>query len=144
MTTRHEPIQVATVADDQRLAFMPKHFGKQMMRVEGNVYTFAGNLLEGYDGGYWEFREASNGAGYMVPPKPATPTGLYRCSGPLTTADVELSADAAGIVVTIFALTLAVEHSENLGSIWLIAKIDALKDVAYEHAECGAILRAID
>jgi len=144
MTAKHEPIQVETVGEEQRLAFMPKHFGKQMMQIEGNVYTFADNLLEGYSGGYWEFRETSNGAGYMAPPKPATPTGLYRCGGPLTTADVELSPDAAGIVVTIFALSLAIERSDGLSSVWLIAKLDNLKDFSYEHAESGAILRAID
>ena len=131
-------ITATLVPDAKRLDFLPSLFGTRlMMRGEGLVYDWMGRLCPDYCGGYWEFYRLSNGAGYLVP----------RCAGPVRIAvdgngfSGSMSADAAGIVATLFALCdLAAQVRDDA----VIDLFHGLRDFAAEHAEMALIFAAID
>jgi len=128
-----------------RLGFFPgdeSHPGlfgaRHMLRGSTLVYNWMGRLCQRYNGGYWEFYTLSNGGSYMVP------AGIEKMRIEVDEGngfDGEMSADAAGIVATLFALgQLASETEEDLIS----ERYHLLRDFALEHAESNLILRAID
>jgi hypothetical protein len=86
----------------ERLTFLPKLFGpKLMMRAEALLYTYAGRFSQDdYQGGLWEYYTLSNGGGYAAPVKPER----LRISVMGNGYEGEMSADAAGIVVSLFVL----------------------------------------
>ncbi len=50
------PSIVATVVkNNERLAFLPKYFGRYYLTGEAIVYSFMTKLSNTYTGGYWEF-----------------------------------------------------------------------------------------
>jgi hypothetical protein len=95
-------------------------------------------LCESYSGGYFNFYDISNGGCFMA---------LER-SEPLTIAgdgngyEGTMSAEAAGVVSTLFALShLAFRFFE----IELLSeRYHQLREFALDHPEAGAILAAID
>lgn len=138
-----DPIIVATMVDEKRRSkflphwFTPRHF----LRGEGAVYDWLSRLCPAYDGGYWEFFELSNGGFYMAPRSSAT----FRLSVDTNGYSGEVSADAAGIIATLFALN---------GLMWrvgpgpdvnlLVDRYEALIEFARQHCESEDINRAID
>jgi hypothetical protein len=130
---------VATlVPEAQRLSFLPRHFGRQMMIFEQDLYTHMSQLCADYTGGYWNFYDLSNGGCYLAPSDGQS----YRLSVSGNGFEGRLSADAAGITATLFAMnTLAFryphleQHSERYYQ---------LRDFACAHAEARLILAAID
>ena len=58
------------VPDAQRLDFLPRHFGHQMMTVEQHLYARLSELSEDYSGGFWNFHDLSNGGCYLAPTAP--------------------------------------------------------------------------
>ena len=48
-------IVVTGAPDAERIAFLPRHFGPQMLIVERAVYAHLGNLCVDYRGGHWDF-----------------------------------------------------------------------------------------
>ncbi|WP_225854534.1 antirestriction protein [Aeromonas salmonicida] len=48
-----------------RINALPRHFGRHMMAVETVVFAYMRELVEAYQGGYWEFYDLSNGGFYM-------------------------------------------------------------------------------
>jgi hypothetical protein len=132
------PLCASLVADQNRLAFLPAFFGPRlMMRGESLVYTWLDQLCPGYSGGYWHYYKLSNGGFYMAP-SVGTPLRL-ECEG--NGFEGEFSADAAGIVATLFALSDLMTLSSDERIIWLYY---LLKDYACEHADAGLICQAID
>jgi len=130
-------ITATPVATSRRLSVLPKFFGLKMMRFEALVYHFAGELASEYAGGLWEFYELSNGGFYMAPQ--GYPSLTISVDGNGYTGTV--SADAAGVIVTLFALchlaneTHRDEHSELY---------HRLREFSFEHDECSDIVAAID
>lgn len=125
--------------DPGRLRFMPKHFGRSMMRVEARVFAYAGESLKrldhspAYNGGSWDFAE-DKGAGWLVPPVPNEVRVGPVCRGQLG-GNVKLSREAAGLALTI----MAVNHewhrdpdNDELGEAW-----NRLMEVASQHPETG-------
>ena len=56
------------VANHLRIQHTHDLFGINFpLSLEPLVYTFAGNLAEEYNGGYWECYTLSNGGFYMAP-----------------------------------------------------------------------------
>jgi len=54
--------QARLVTEDERLAFLPKHFGPRLMlRGEISIYGWLDRLAEEYRGGYWHYYEIPNG-----------------------------------------------------------------------------------
>lgn len=145
-------VVASLVADSARLGFLPKHFGsRRYLKGENAVYNWMGALCPGYRGGYWEFLELSNGSFYMRPtgcPPQACPPGAPSATLPHRMLvrvesngfEGDVSADAAGIIATLFALNyLACGGAEELAD-----KYYALREFALDHPESASILGAID
>ena len=153
----NEIITTAKVISDceERLMFLPKHFGQYCMTVEdlafnwmrklspkneSNYLTHALDKIEAhYDGGEWDFFELSNGGVFLAP----NGREEYRITVHGNYFDGLLSAEAAGIVVTYFTLgqlsALPIMFSERAAAYY-----HKLTDYACEHAEYNKIRAAID
>lgn len=137
-TQKATRVVATVVSDDERMTFLPRFFGgRLMMYGEALVFDTMRRLSPKYRGGLWKFYTLSNG-GYYMAPHVETPMHLS-VSG--NWFEGELSGDAAGIVVTLFALSaLSIEtHIERIGDLFHL-----LRDYAIEHAEARSILAAID
>lgn len=134
--SEHTPIIATLVAEQDRLAFLPTLFGRLMMHVESGIYDWMRQLCPDYDGGYWEFVALSNGGGYL---RSAGGPWVLEVSG--NGFRGTLSGDAAGMVVTLFALShLSFRFPESdLG-----ANYHRVLEFAKQHPEAGKILAAID
>lgn len=136
----HSSIVATLVADTDRLTFLPRHFGRQMLTVERYVYSQFGTLCPAYRGGYWHFYDLSNGGCYLAPEGKTYPIiheGNY--------FDGAVSGDAAGIIVSLFTfsqLSFILEH-DPLGE-RIATYYHLLRDFASTHPEAGLIYRAID
>ncbi|WP_061800056.1 antirestriction protein [Serratia ficaria] len=145
MTTEPTEIVTATVIPhNRRTAFLPRLFGAWHLAAQGHIFRTAENLSKDYTGGSWEFKELSNGGGYLVPKCAeefhVSVSGNY-FSG-------TLSADAAGIVFTLFTLNALIWHAYHneysLIQNMLITQQERLKQFARDHKESGRIFAAID
>ncbi|MGO4302208.1 antirestriction protein [Cupriavidus sp. RAF12] len=97
-TTMNE-ITKTLVADDQRMNFLPNHFGvARMMIVEGNVYRQLRELCEQYGGGMWNFYDLSNGGCFMAPDG----EGELQLVNADNFSDETMSHEAAGIVACLY------------------------------------------
>ena len=136
-------IEASRVTERDRLSFLPKHFGKLMMKFEGTVYLWIRRLSTDYTGGSWNFYELSNGGFYMAP----SCDKQFQFDSP-NYAQEEVSADAAGVIVTMFALNaiingIACEEESDLSENF-IKGYYLLRDFAAEHAENRKIFAIID
>lgn len=138
MTSNTDAAIVASaVPSHQRSGFLPAHLGRHMIIGEALVSGWLDRLCIDYNGGLWDFYTLSNGGFYMAPinEKPFTidvPTNGF--SG-------EMSADAAGIVASLFALC---DLANRVGEDKMINQYHWLRDFAIEHAESRLIMGAID
>ena len=136
------PVSSSLVADGNRLNFLPTYFGPELMLIgEMLVYQTADELCHDYKGGYWLFHELSNGGFYMAPdfdaPMRISVSGNY--------FDDVMSADAAGVVISLFAINRLIGRMHGQHDVdALIERYHFLRDFASEHAEAGLIFAAID
>jgi len=115
------------VPDKLRLDFLPKHFGfPLMLKIESAVYSWMRALCNHYTGGYWQFYDLSNGGIYLAPESGDT----FTVTVPSNYFSGQVSADAAGIIATLFALNQLCNKSPNLT---LYDKYYLLLDFANEH-----------
>lgn len=139
MNITEDSIVISTlVPESERLDFLPRHFGRQMMAVEQHLLTRLAALSPDYTGGLWHMYDLSNGGCYLAPTDPAE----FRISVHGNDFDGTVSADAAGIIVTLFTLSelaFRTPHVEVLSE-----RFHQLRDFAAEHAEARLIFRAID
>lgn len=141
------PVVSQIVKGRQRMSFLPALFGVRcMMQGEALVFGYANKLIKGYGGGHWEFArlivDGDAGGGYMIPPSEDGKVTV-EVSGNYYTGT--MSADAAGIVVTLFALCHLADMNDGHAVYEMLAlHYHALRDFACEHAEASAILAAID
>lgn len=136
-------IEASRVTERDRLSFLPRHFGKLMMKFESSVYLWIRRLSTDYTGGYWNFYELSNGGFYMAP----SGDKQFQFDSP-NYAQEEVSADAAGVIATMFALNaiingIAYEVESDLSEDF-IKVYYLLRDFAAEHAENRKIFAIID
>ena len=114
---------------------LPRHFGQRLLIFEGAVYDFMRRFAPDYDGGFWQFYELSNGGFYMAPDG-----GTFRLSVDTNGYEGEMSADAAGITVCLFACSHLSYSDDEVFS----DHFHMLREFAAEHAEASAIFAAID
>ena len=129
------------VEEKDRFDFLPKYLGVQhMMAFEIMIYAFAGELIEGYEGGYWEFYEIDRGM-FMAPKE----DGLLTVRSPNGSA-YALPAIEAGIVVCLFAFSnfafYLYERHENTDNMAIYSY--ALKDYMSDSKYASQIFRLID
>lgn len=143
MITTKTEITVSLVAEDKRLDFFPRYVGRRwMMQFEMRLYRRMEQLCSDYKGGYWNFYELSNSGFYLAPK--ATRTFLMASPNYATE---EVSADAAGIIATIFALNelmFIMDDGGDSGIDDIITRYYALRDFAAEHPESSKIFAIID
>lgn len=145
----------------RRLAFIPQLFATPL--GEQMAINFMRLHCANYDGGYWDFYEIPRGisgqiatwtnactsrpTGYIAPPE-----GTYQLAIPGNYFDAEVSADAAGLITTLFVLNQLSWKVSAMGNQYaltcqaLTERQDALKDYIsiIQHPESHLIFRAID
>ncbi|EKT4503849.1 TPA: antirestriction protein [Pseudomonas aeruginosa] len=134
---QHQPITANLLPEESRMGFLPAFFGQAMMIGEGLVYCWMRNLSEDYQGGYWDYFKLSNGGFYMAP----RTSKKFRVLVAGNYFEGELSADAAGIVATLYALC---ELANRTASDRIVDLYHLLRDYASEHPDAGQIFAAID
>ena len=122
---------------NDRLEFLPNYFGVRCIKFEALVYGFMGQFCEAYQGGLWDFYTLDNGGMYIA----LDQTETVRICNPMNYFDDDISAEAAGIGVTLFALNVLMEAGNQTQIIDLYY---ALRDFAVEHDEGGKIMGFID
>ncbi|GAB2881129.1 antirestriction protein [Pseudoduganella ginsengisoli] len=136
MSNENRPITAAVIPEESRLEALPQAFGLAGLWVESMTYGFMRNIDPTYTGGYWDFFNLSNNGFYMAiqngkPQRISTPNGY----------EAQVSADAAGIIASLYALgNLANRTEKDL----FIEKYHQLMDYARTHPERGEILAAVD
>lgn len=130
---------VATLVDeDQRLSVLPHYFGfSQMLAAEASIYDYMTKLSIDYTGGHWHFYRLSNGGFYMAPNMDCPMRVEWWGNG----YSGIMTADAAGIVATLFAVN---QLASNVRTNKLIDLYHQVRDFAADHPEARAILAAID
>lgn len=126
------------VEDSERLMTLPRHFGNQLLVLEGAVYDLMRRFAPDYRGGFWHFYDLSTGGFYMAPEH----EGTFRFSVDTNGYEGEMSADAAGITVCLFAyshLSFRYADSDTFGDYF-----HRLREFASQHAEAPEIFAAID
>lgn len=134
---QHQPITANLLPEESRMGFLPAFFGQAMMIGEGLVCCWMHNLSEDYQGGYWDYFKLSNGGFYMAP----RTSKKFRVLVAGNYFEGELSADAAGIVATLYALC---ELANRTASDRIVDLYHLLRDYASEHPDAGQIFAAID
>ena len=126
------------VEESQRLMTLPRHFGNRLLTFEGAVYDFMRRFSPDYRGGFWDFIELSNNGFYMSPEH----EGTFRFSVDTNGYEGEMSPDAAGITVCLFAYShLSFRYCEDEV---FADHFHRLREFAMDHAEASAIFAAID
>ena len=135
-----QSIVATLVPEEERLDFLPRHFGTHMLTVEHALYAQFADLCPTYRGGYWHFYELSNGGCYLAPRRE---TYALVQSGHFFEATV--SGDAAGIIVSLFTFSHVsfLLEDDPLGP-QIADSFHLLRDFAADHLEAGLISRAID
>lgn len=130
--------------------FIPRHFGVRMLlRAEALVNATLRELCTDYTGGDWRFVDLSNGGYFMAPAAAPQPRSTSGPAGPNTMhlcvrgshVTVDVSAEAAGIIATLFALghLAASDEGDRYAEAYHL-----LLDFARAHAERASIFEAID
>ncbi|KQT62080.1 MULTISPECIES: antirestriction protein [unclassified Aureimonas] len=132
------PLIADLVSDERRMDFLPALFGLPLLIVgEHTVYHFLDRLSPDYGGGFWDFLERDGTPLYL---RPAS-DGRFRIHCTTNDYEGEVSADAAGIIATLFAFSHLSfrDRSDRMANAY--ARLYAF---AADHAEARAILGAID
>jgi hypothetical protein len=137
-TVNESRIEVRKVPDTERLQFLPRHFGRQMLLVERTVYAHLEHLSIDYRGGFWDYYELSNGGCFMKPER----HGGYRMEVEGNGFRGKLDAECAGIVAMLFALSHLSMGYPTLER--LAERYHQLHAFACEHPDANLILAAID
>lgn len=132
-------VTATLVPDEQRQNFLPGLFGLNRLIISENmVYAFMEQLSPlDYGGGYWTFHELDGKPLFLAP----TSKPRFRISWEGNGYEGEVSAEAAGIIATMFALShLSFRFDDDrFGEAYL-----RLYEYAADHPEAPEIFQAID
>ena len=140
MTQAATALKPATIVPEaRRAAFLPARVSPALMLIgERAVYQFMSWLApDDYTGGLWHFHERGGQPLFMSPDADKRFRIFCETNGYMG----EVSAEAAGIIVTLFALShLSFRHeADQLSEAYL-----RLYEYAGDHPEAGEIFKAID
>jgi hypothetical protein len=123
----------------RRQEFLPTLFGRSLLIVAENaVYSFMGRLSPlDYGGGFWDFYEHEGKPLFLAPKS----RSRFRITGWITGFQGEVSAEAAGIIATLFAFSHLSfqDQSEHLSEGY-----GRLYAYSADHPEAAEIFQAID
>jgi hypothetical protein len=137
-TSNESPIIATQVPEGQRLHFLPRHFGSQMMIFEHALYSQLSDLCADYQGGLWNFYDLSNGGCFLAPSEHKG----YRISVEGNGFEGRLDAEGAGIVATLFTLShLSMRYPafERYAE-----RFYQLREFALDYPDAKLIMAAID
>lgn len=136
-TAELDQITATLVGENDRLRILPQYCGaRYMLVVENAVYDWMGCLDGTYSGGQWEFYELSNGGFFMAL------SGVESCNIDAPNMySGKMSAEAAGITVTLYALNYVANQTAQRQ---IIDLYHALREYAMRHFEWSEICAAID
>ncbi|WP_277269591.1 antirestriction protein [Pantoea septica] len=145
MNTALHTYQPAHILDGfMKMRFLHALFADDFMRAELNIYQYADRYLNDYDGGVWEFAQLSGGGGFMKPEGEAR----WHFSNPGNYSELDVSAEAAGIIITALVLNhrswMYDRHDEEELCVHYCERHRQLMNYASEHPEADAICRALD
>lgn len=130
---------VTLVPDARQMQFLPALFSPALMLIgERTVYQFMSWLApDDYTGGLWQFYERGGQPLFMSPDADKRFRVFCETNGYMG----EVSAEAAGIIATLFALShLSFRHeADQLSEAYML-----LYEFAGDHPEAGEIFKAID
>jgi len=133
------PQTASIVPDERRLDFLPTLFGRSLLMIgENAVYSLMERLSPlDYGGGFWDFYEHDGKPLFLAPRSKSR----FRITGEITGFQGEVSAEAAGIIATLFAFShLSFQYqSEHLSDGY-----GRLYAYSADHAEAAEIFQAID
>lgn len=127
------------VPESRRMEFLPRLFGPPLLIIaENTVFHFMEWLSpRDYGGGMWDFYEIDGEPLYLAPT--SKPRFRISCEG--NGFDGEVSADAAGIIATLFTFShLSFRHESDR----LAEGYARLYAYAADHPEAPDIFQAID
>lgn len=134
-----KPSHATLVPEARRMAFLPALFSPPLMLIgERAVYQFMSWLApDDYIGGLWQFHEQVGHPLFLSPETDQRFRLFCETNGYVG----EVSAEAAGIIATLFALShLSFQHEvDQLSGAYL-----RLYAFAGDHAEANEIFKAID
>jgi Antirestriction protein len=140
MTQTATALKPATlVPEKRRMAFLPALFSPALMLIgERAVYQFMSWLApDDYTGGLWNFHERGDQTLFMSPDTDKRLLIFCETNGYMG----EVSAEAAGIIATLFALShLSFRHEAGQ----LSEAYMRLYEFAGDHPEACEIFKAID
>ena len=133
------PQSATIVPEASRPEFLPTLFGRSLLIVAENaVYSLMERLSPlDYGGGFWDFFEHGGMPLFLAPQSKSR----FRITGEITGFQGEVSAEAAGIIATLFAFShlsfqYQSEHlSEGYGRLYAYSA---------DHPEAAEIFQAID
>lgn len=142
ITATHVPVETG----NEGAAFLQTLFGDHAIDCilgERLIFQWARKIIEGYAGGQWCYFKLSNGSGFSMP----SGDGPVNVTVDSNLFFSEMSREAAGIVVTLYALNhmvwrLAVEHDGRAERIQ--QSYELLRDYVSQHQESRLINAAID
>ncbi|TKV70723.1 antirestriction protein [Rhizobium sp. AU243] len=133
------PLAAFIVPDERRPEFLPALFGRSLLVIgENAVYSLMERLSPlDYGGGSWDFYEFSGKPLFLAPRSKSK----FRITGEITGFQGEVTAQAAGIIATLFAFS---HLSFQYRSEYLSEGYGRLYSYASEHPEASEIFQAID
>lgn len=137
-----QTITADLIKGKQKLKFLPRHFNRYMLVAETAIYEKLTKFCKSYSGGVWNFYDLSNGGFYLAPDiEELLPIFI-------DTNDFEdtVSADAAGIICTLFVLNEMSWATANFSEISqnFAKAYHLLRDYIECHPEFIKIWRALD
>ena len=130
-------ITASVVASRQRMNFLPQMFPGCYLHGEHTVYGLMDSFCQDYNGAYWEFYTLSNGGFFMAP---LTDQEMH-IQIDMNMFEGVMSAQAAGVVVSLYALCIFAERTQNER---IIDHYHLLRDFVGSHPESSKIYQAID
>ena len=126
------------VPETERMDFLPRLFGKRHFFMgEMQLYDFMGRLSSDYRGGFWAFYDLAGEPLFLAPTSGARFRICWNGNG----YEGEVSAEAAGIIATLFTLSnLSIARQDD----GLAHAYFRLLDYASRHPEAAEILSAVD
>ncbi|NTE68099.1 antirestriction protein [Agrobacterium tumefaciens] len=133
------PQRATIVPEERRLLFLPALFGRSLLMIAENaVFGFMERLSPlDYGGGFWDFYEHEGRPLFLAPRSKSR----FRITGGITGFQGEVSAEAAGIIATMFAHShLSFQCQSDL----LSEGYGRLYAYSADHPEAAEIYQAID
>jgi hypothetical protein len=122
----------------QRAQTMRQYWGDRCVSLEMFVFSFMNTFNDAYNGGYWDLNITSNNALYIS----LSTDEPVRLVSPLNYADETMSADAAGLVLTIYASSYGMHKFPE--DAYILETYDKLMEVVGDHPEASKIYRLLD